>query len=206
MFPFLLRAKKSAIKGEFPHRHLVPKEIGSKQHNNSTSVRMWNQLWNNITRREIERERCDVSCVVWVIQFFFLFFFFVILFLLIKKGPNRTNFHSLKFCLCFGNGFPSYGSSLLNVERNRRTHSLFEAQNNPQLKQSIHIFVNIKPQFPLMEKIQEQQQQQEGAMKSRFKRICVFCGSSPGKNPSYQLAAIQLGKQLVLLLLLTLIL
>jgi predicted Rossmann-fold nucleotide-binding protein len=54
-----------------------------------------------------------------------------------------------------------------------------------------------------MEKIQEQQQQQEGAMKSRFKRICVFCGSSPGKNPSYQLAAIQLGKQLVVLLFLT---
>ncbi|CAA0818568.1 Cytokinin riboside 5-monophosphate phosphoribohydrolase LOG1 [Striga hermonthica] len=35
------------------------------------------------------------------------------------------------------------------------------------------------------------------AKSSRFKRICVFCGSSPGKNPSYQLAAIQLGKQLV---------
>uniref|UniRef100_A0A7N0RBP9 Cytokinin riboside 5'-monophosphate phosphoribohydrolase n=1 Tax=Kalanchoe fedtschenkoi TaxID=63787 RepID=A0A7N0RBP9_KALFE len=33
--------------------------------------------------------------------------------------------------------------------------------------------------------------------KSRFQRICVFCGSSPGKNPSYQLAAIQLGQQLV---------
>ncbi|KAK4797399.1 hypothetical protein SAY86_029725 [Trapa natans] len=32
---------------------------------------------------------------------------------------------------------------------------------------------------------------------SRFRRVCVFCGSSPGKNPSYQLAAIQLGKQLV---------
>ncbi|NP_001311431.1 cytokinin riboside 5'-monophosphate phosphoribohydrolase LOG1 [Solanum lycopersicum] len=32
---------------------------------------------------------------------------------------------------------------------------------------------------------------------SRFKRICVFCGSSPGKKPSYQLAAIQLGNQLV---------
>lgn len=32
---------------------------------------------------------------------------------------------------------------------------------------------------------------------SRFRRICVFCGSSPGKNPSYQLAAIHLGKQLV---------
>ncbi|KAI5353726.1 PREDICTED: cytokinin riboside 5'-monophosphate [Prunus dulcis] len=42
-----------------------------------------------------------------------------------------------------------------------------------------------------------QQQQQQAPMKSRFKRICVFCGSSPGKNPSYQLAAIQLGKQLV---------
>lgn len=34
-------------------------------------------------------------------------------------------------------------------------------------------------------------------MKSRFRRVCVFCGSSPGKNPNYQHAAIQLGKQLV---------
>ncbi|XAR61672.1 hypothetical protein NMG60_11016158 [Bertholletia excelsa] len=33
--------------------------------------------------------------------------------------------------------------------------------------------------------------------KSRFRRVCVFCGSSPGKKPSYQLAAIQLGKELV---------
>ncbi|MED6184415.1 Cytokinin riboside 5'-monophosphate phosphoribohydrolase log1 [Stylosanthes scabra] len=42
-------------------------------------------------------------------------------------------------------------------------------------------------------------QQEEAAMKSssRFKRVCVFCGTSPGKNPSYQIAAIQLGKQLV---------
>ncbi|KAK4744765.1 hypothetical protein SAY87_011077 [Trapa incisa] len=32
---------------------------------------------------------------------------------------------------------------------------------------------------------------------SRFRRVCVFCGSSPGKNPSYQLATVQLGKQLV---------
>ncbi|XP_039121375.1 cytokinin riboside 5'-monophosphate phosphoribohydrolase LOG1-like [Dioscorea cayenensis subsp. rotundata] len=32
---------------------------------------------------------------------------------------------------------------------------------------------------------------------SRFKRVCVFCGSSPGKKPSYQLAAIQLGHELV---------
>ncbi|KAI8548929.1 hypothetical protein RHMOL_Rhmol07G0311500 [Rhododendron molle] len=33
--------------------------------------------------------------------------------------------------------------------------------------------------------------------RSRFKRVCVFCGSSPGNKPSYQLAAIQLGKELV---------
>ncbi|GER41833.1 cytokinin riboside 5'-monophosphatephosphoribohydrolase-like [Striga asiatica] len=33
--------------------------------------------------------------------------------------------------------------------------------------------------------------------KSRFKRICVFCGSSSGKKPSYQQAAIELGKTLV---------
>ncbi|KAK2452286.1 cytokinin riboside 5'-monophosphate phosphoribohydrolase LOG7 [Trifolium repens] len=32
---------------------------------------------------------------------------------------------------------------------------------------------------------------------SRFKRICVFCGTSTGKNPSYQHAAIQLAKQMV---------
>lgn len=50
--------------------------------------------------------------------------------------------------------------------------------------------------FPLMEN--EQQLRQQNFMKSRFRRVCVFCGSSPGKNPSYQLAAIQLGKQLVL--------
>ncbi|XP_028767243.1 cytokinin riboside 5'-monophosphate phosphoribohydrolase LOG3-like [Neltuma alba] len=34
-------------------------------------------------------------------------------------------------------------------------------------------------------------------MNCRFKRICVFCGSSPGKNPSYQRAALQLAHQLV---------
>ncbi|XP_008799432.2 cytokinin riboside 5'-monophosphate phosphoribohydrolase LOG3-like [Phoenix dactylifera] len=32
---------------------------------------------------------------------------------------------------------------------------------------------------------------------SRFRRVCVFCGSSPGKKTSYQLAAIQLGNELV---------
>ncbi|KAL0366041.1 UNVERIFIED_CONTAM: putative cytokinin riboside 5'-monophosphate phosphoribohydrolase LOGL2 [Sesamum radiatum] len=43
----------------------------------------------------------------------------------------------------------------------------------------------------------ENSPQQPSTKASRFKRICVFCGSSPGKNPSYQLAAIHLGKQLV---------
>ncbi|KAL5998333.1 Cytokinin riboside 5'-monophosphate phosphoribohydrolase log1 [Asimina triloba] len=32
---------------------------------------------------------------------------------------------------------------------------------------------------------------------SKFKRICVFCGSSQGKKKSYQDAAIELGKELV---------
>ncbi|KAK3148703.1 hypothetical protein QOZ80_3AG0207580 [Eleusine coracana subsp. coracana] len=32
---------------------------------------------------------------------------------------------------------------------------------------------------------------------SRFRRVCVFCGSSPGKKAEYQVAAIQLGHQLV---------
>nr|XP_023886526.1 cytokinin riboside 5'-monophosphate phosphoribohydrolase LOG7 isoform X1 [Quercus suber] len=33
--------------------------------------------------------------------------------------------------------------------------------------------------------------------KSRFNRICVFCGSSSGKKASYQEAAVELGKELV---------
>ncbi|KAK1262720.1 Cytokinin riboside 5'-monophosphate phosphoribohydrolase LOG3 [Acorus gramineus] len=35
------------------------------------------------------------------------------------------------------------------------------------------------------------------AVKSRFKRVCVFCGSSSGKRGCYQDAAIELGKELV---------
>ncbi|GMI96989.1 LONELY GUY 1 [Hibiscus trionum] len=40
----------------------------------------------------------------------------------------------------------------------------------------------------------------EGEMEmkqSKFKRICVFCGSSPGKKSSYREAAIELGRELV---------
>ncbi|TVU44238.1 hypothetical protein EJB05_03674 [Eragrostis curvula] len=32
---------------------------------------------------------------------------------------------------------------------------------------------------------------------SKFRRVCVFCGSSPGKKAAYQVAAIQLGHQLL---------
>ncbi|XP_009611816.1 cytokinin riboside 5'-monophosphate phosphoribohydrolase LOG7-like [Nicotiana tabacum] len=38
---------------------------------------------------------------------------------------------------------------------------------------------------------------EEERRSSKFKRICVFCGSSSGKKPTYQDAAIELGKQLV---------
>lgn len=44
--------------------------------------------------------------------------------------------------------------------------------------------------------MENEEQPNSKGMKSRFKRICVYCGSSPGKSPNYQLAAIQLGKQL----------
>lgn len=33
---------------------------------------------------------------------------------------------------------------------------------------------------------------------SKFKRICVFCGSSPGNKTSYKDAAIELGRELVM--------
>ncbi|RZB74822.1 Cytokinin riboside 5'-monophosphate phosphoribohydrolase LOG1 [Glycine soja] len=45
----------------------------------------------------------------------------------------------------------------------------------------------------------EKMEGEETEMKqqSRFKRICVFCGSSPGNKSSYKDAAIELGKELV---------
>nr|AAT44296.1 hypothetical protein [Oryza sativa Japonica Group]AAT58824.1 hypothetical protein [Oryza sativa Japonica Group] len=36
-----------------------------------------------------------------------------------------------------------------------------------------------------------------GERRSRFRRICVYCGSAKGKKPSYQDAAVDLGKELV---------
>ena len=38
----------------------------------------------------------------------------------------------------------------------------------------------------------------ETMQKSKFKRICVFCGSSQGKKSSYQDAAVDLGNELVI--------
>lgn len=37
-----------------------------------------------------------------------------------------------------------------------------------------------------------------GEKKSRFRRICVYCGSQPGKKASYREAAIELGMELVI--------
>lgn len=42
-----------------------------------------------------------------------------------------------------------------------------------------------------MEKLENEMKQ------SKFKKICVFCGSSPGKKSSYKEAAVELGKELV---------
>lgn len=56
-------------------------------------------------------------------------------------------------------------------------------------------------------KVDEEAAEAVAPLPSRFRRICVFCGSSHGKKRSYQDAAIELGKELVnyVLLLLTLI-
>ena len=68
---------------------------------------------------------------------------------------------------------------------NKNTSHLGSSPNPESFSFALNLY------FPLMETL----------LPSRFKRVCVFCGSSPGKNPSYQLAAIQLANQLVLLLL-----
>jgi predicted Rossmann-fold nucleotide-binding protein len=36
-----------------------------------------------------------------------------------------------------------------------------------------------------------------GSGRSRFRRVCVFCGSSSGKRSSYRDAAVELGRELV---------
>ena len=36
-----------------------------------------------------------------------------------------------------------------------------------------------------------------GERRSRFRRICVYCGSAKGRKASYQDAAVELGKELV---------
>ncbi|XP_021902758.1 cytokinin riboside 5'-monophosphate phosphoribohydrolase LOG5-like isoform X4 [Carica papaya] len=39
--------------------------------------------------------------------------------------------------------------------------------------------------------------EEKKSVKSKFKRVCVFCGSSTGKRESYRDAALQLGQELV---------
>ena len=49
----------------------------------------------------------------------------------------------------------------------------------------------------------EREMEREKEMKqSKFKRMCVFCGSSPGKKSSYKDAALELGRELVYIILL----
>uniref|UniRef100_A0A8R7PSV0 Cytokinin riboside 5'-monophosphate phosphoribohydrolase n=1 Tax=Triticum urartu TaxID=4572 RepID=A0A8R7PSV0_TRIUA len=38
---------------------------------------------------------------------------------------------------------------------------------------------------------------ESGDRRSRFRRICVYCGSAKGRKASYQDAAVELGKELV---------
>ena len=38
---------------------------------------------------------------------------------------------------------------------------------------------------------------EENIVKSRFKRVCVFCGSRTGKRTCYSDAALELGQELV---------
>lgn len=40
-------------------------------------------------------------------------------------------------------------------------------------------------------------EESRSSSRSRFKTVCVYCGSSPGKRNSYQDAAVELGKELV---------
>ncbi|XP_020214287.1 cytokinin riboside 5'-monophosphate phosphoribohydrolase LOG1 isoform X1 [Cajanus cajan] len=47
------------------------------------------------------------------------------------------------------------------------------------------------------EKKEEMEGEETEMKQSRFKRICVFCGSSPGNKSTYKDAAIELGKELV---------
>ena len=83
-----------------------------------------------------------------------------------------------------------------------RLHILLSCLSHPSLYLSVftsHNITNssnkiIKILFPIME---IHKQQKPIKFSSRFKRICVFCGTSPGKNPIYQHAAIQLAEQLV---------
>ncbi|XP_028070588.1 cytokinin riboside 5'-monophosphate phosphoribohydrolase LOG1-like [Camellia sinensis] len=59
-------------------------------------------------------------------------------------------------------------------------------------------YLYIAPKCRERERERERGMEREKEIKeSKFKRVCVFCGSSPGKKSSYKDAAIELGTELV---------
>nr|GMD17592.1 cytokinin riboside 5'-monophosphate phosphoribohydrolase log3 [Ipomoea batatas] len=59
------------------------------------------------------------------------------------------------------------------------------------------LFTQNKERESLRRSMEVGNKEKEALQQSKFKRICVFCGSSPGKKNSYKEAAIELGKELV---------
>lgn len=73
-----------------------------------------------------------------------------------------------------------------------------EHTHRKQRERKTHISVFLKQNFGCWEKKRGREREME--IESKFKRICVFCGSSPGNKTSYRDAAIELGTELVNLL------
>lgn len=88
---------------------------------------------------------------------------------------------SLHFCSVQG-AFTQIPTSKINL-----LHALFLF---PLLKLSLTQFISRKQMEGLI-------MNHEMKPLSKFRRICVFCGSSQGKKRSYQDSAIELGKELV---------
>jgi hypothetical protein len=72
--------------------------------------------------------------------------------------------------------------------------------NHPSSRRKdTNIDQNLKRRHQEAMEIKDEETTAEVAMvvQSRFRRVCVFCGSSHGKKKIYQDAAIELGKELV---------
>ncbi|CAL5350972.1 unnamed protein product [Camellia sinensis] len=72
-------------------------------------------------------------------------------------------------------------------------------QNVQKIETNIYIYIyRERERERQRERRRRRRMDRESEMKqSKFKRVCVFCGSSQGKKSSYQDAAIELGKELV---------